>query len=236
MTGHDIVVIGGSAGGLEALRQVVAGLPKDLPAAVFAVIHQVPYRPSCLPELLGKCGVLPARHPADREEIRPRLIYVAPPDCHLLVGDGQVRVVRGPREHHTRPAVDPLFRSAAVNYGSRTVGVVLSGYLDDGTAGLTAIHSQGGLAVVQNCSDAIARGMPENAARAVPSSIRLKAAEIGPELSRLVRQPAAPRISSVLSELAWEVAVATWNFAALDSASPTRQPAPFARPDCGGDS
>lgn len=231
MNRHDIVVIGGSAGGFEAIQQVVAGLPEDLPAAVFVVVHQVPYRPSCLPELMGRSGALPAHHPADREAIRPGRIYIAPPDRHLLVMEGQVRVVRGPREHHTRPAIDPLFRSAAVAYGPRTIGVVLSGYLDDGTAGLAAIHRQGGLSVVQDFFDAIVREMPENAARAVPSSIRLKAAEMGRELSHLVRQPSLPRTTQVPSELSWEVAVASWDMDALDSASRPGQPSPFACPD-----
>ncbi len=140
MPGHDIVVIGGSAGAVEVLRRIVGALPADLPASLFVAVHQLPYAASALPQILTNAGRLPAKHPIDREPIRPATIYIAPPDRHLLVGDGVLRVIQGPREHHTRPAIDPLFRSAALWYGPRVVGVMLSGWLDDNAAGLAAIR------------------------------------------------------------------------------------------------
>lgn len=234
MPGHDIIAVGGSAGSLDPLRELVAGLPTDLPAAVFVAVHQVPYRPSSLPELLSRAGALPARHPADRDPIRPGVVYVAPPDRHLLVGNGHVRVVQGPREHHTRPAVDPLFRSAAATYGPRVIGVVLSGYLDDGTAGLSAIHAEGGLTVVQDSSEASAADMPSNAAREVPAAIRVRAVELGATLARLSREPAAPRVAPVPSSLSWEVAVAAWDLDALVGVDRPGQPSPFGCPDLRG--
>src|SRR5579872_3261080 len=139
MAGHDIVVIGGSAGGVEAMRRLCSGLPKDFPAAIFVVVHVSPTSRSVLPELLSRAGKLPARHPKQDEVISPGVIYVAPPDLHMLLRDGHVTLGRGPHENRTRPAIDPLFRSAAVAYRSRVIGVVLSGLLNDGSAGLVAI-------------------------------------------------------------------------------------------------
>lgn len=188
---HDIIALGGSAGALEALRQIVGGLPAGLPVSVFVALHQLPYAVSHLPELLNAWGPLPARHPADRDPLRAATIYMAPPDHHLLVVEGAVRVVQGPKEHNTRPAVDPLFRSAAAAYGPRVVGVVLSGNLDDGTAGLAVIHARGGVALVQDPADAPYPDMPANAAWQVPAARRLPAARIAAELARLAREPAA---------------------------------------------
>src|SRR5262249_19700770 len=129
-----VVVIGASAGGVEALREVVAGLPADLPAPVLVVLHVRP-EASHLPAILERGGTLPASHATDGQTLEPGRIFIAPPDNHLLVDDGRVRVVRGPKENLHRPAIDPLFRSAAVSYGPGTVAVVLSGSLSDGAAG-----------------------------------------------------------------------------------------------------
>ena len=131
MAGHDIIVIGASAGGVEALREIVKGLPADIPASIFVVLHLPSDATSVLPNILKRAGQLPARHPKDREAIEPGRIYVAKPDCHLLVKRGYVRIVRGPKENSARPAIDPLFRTAARYYSSRVIGVVLSGTLDD---------------------------------------------------------------------------------------------------------
>jgi two-component system, chemotaxis family, protein-glutamate methylesterase/glutaminase len=134
-----IIVIGASAGGFAVLQHLARDLPSDMPAALFVVWHTPPDGHGVLPDVLTRAGPLPAVHARDGEEIAPSRIYVAPPDHHLLVEHGHVRVTKGPKEHRFRPAVDPLFRSAAYAYGSRVVGVVLSGLLDDGTAGLRTI-------------------------------------------------------------------------------------------------
>ena len=134
MVGHDIIVVGASAGGMEALQALVRGLPPDLPAALFVVWHMPPHSFGVLPEVLERAGPLRAVHAHDGDGIVSGRIYVAPPDQHLLLDPGQVRLTRGPKENHFRPAVDPLFQSAAAAYGPRVIGVVLSGLLDDGTS------------------------------------------------------------------------------------------------------
>ena len=163
VSGRDVIVIGGSAGGIEAVKALVGELPADLPAAVFLVIHISAELPSALPSIIDRAGALPARHAVDGETIEQGRIYVAPPNCHMLLEHGHVRLTAGPRENRHRPALDPLFRSAASVYGSRVLGVVLSGGRDDGTAGLLAIKREGGIAVVQDPGSAICLGMPQSA-------------------------------------------------------------------------
>ncbi len=187
MPRRDIVVIGASAGGVAALTDLVARLPADLPAAVFVVVHVPPYAVSRLPEILSRSGPLPARHAVDGDEIRPGHILVAPPDRHLIVRAGRVALTRGPRENHSRPAIDPLFRSAARVYGPRVVGVVLSGALYDGSAGLLAIAARGGEVVVQDPDEAAVAGMPRSAIGTVDVAHVLPAREIGPLIDRLAR-------------------------------------------------
>jgi two-component system chemotaxis response regulator CheB len=190
LPGHDIIVIGASAGGVEALSTVARGLPEDLPAAVFVVLHVSAQMPSILPQILSRAGLLPASHATDGELVVARRIYVAPPDQHLLVERGYVRVVRGPRENRYRPAVDPLFRSAALAYGPRVVGVVLTGALDDGTAGMLALKKRGGTAIVQEPREALYSGMPLSVIANVKVDYRLPLAEIAPTLARLAHEPA----------------------------------------------
>src|SRR5215218_4372253 len=160
---RDIVVVGASAGGVEALMQLVAGLPAELPASVFVVLHTAPTSESVLPEILSRSGALPASAARDGERHERGHIYVAPPDSHMLLADGRIRLTRGPRENGHRPAVDPLFRSAARAHGPLCVGVIVSGTLDDGTAGLRFLKGRGGAALVQDPADALYPGMPSSA-------------------------------------------------------------------------
>jgi two-component system chemotaxis response regulator CheB len=186
MPGHDIIVVGASAGGVEALSRLVADLPGDLAASVFIVLHIPPSGISVLPEILSRRSHLPVRRPEDGEAIVPGTVYVAPPDRHLLVTPEAVRLGTGPREHGLRPAVDTLFRSAAGAYGPRVVGVVLSGTLDDGAAGLQAIKQRDGMGVVQDPDDARYPGMPRSALALDHPDLVLPLAEIGSALVKLV--------------------------------------------------
>ncbi|MDQ3704186.1 MAG: chemotaxis protein CheB [Chloroflexota bacterium] len=190
MPGHDIIVVGASAGGVEALSTLVRGLPKDLPAAVFVVLHVSPESPSMMPRILSRAGNLPASHPQHGEEIKPGHIYVAPPDHHLLVHKGHVGVVHGPKENRHRPSVDPLFRSAARWYGPRVVGVVLTGALDDGTVGMMAVKQRGGLAVVQDPVEALYPSMPMSVMQNCKVDYVLPLSDIPALLAKLAATPA----------------------------------------------
>lgn len=191
MATHDLIVIGASAGGVEAISAVVAELPRDLRAAVLVVLHLSRGR-SVLPEILSRAGRLPATHPKDGEPIRYGRIYVASPDHHLVIDGNVARSVHGPTENGVRPAVDPLFRSAARHFGPRVIGVVLSGALDDGTAGLGAIKQAGGVAIVQDPDEAFAPSMPRSACAYVDVDHVLPLKEIGALIVSLVRERAEP--------------------------------------------
>ena len=185
---RNIIVIGASAGGFEALKKLVGGLPKDLAAAVFVVWHLSANAHGVLPSVLEKAGSLPAAHGVDGEEIMPGRIYVAPPDHHLLIEENRVRVTTGPKENRFRPAVDTLFRSAAYSCGTRVIGVILSGALDDGTAGLWTIKHRGGTAIVQEPSDAEFSSMPESALREVNVDYSVPVSEMADLLIRLTSE------------------------------------------------
>src|SRR5215207_239744 len=189
MSGHDIIVVGASAGGVEALSQLVASLPPDLPASVFIVLHIPAEGTSVLPRILNRAGPLPAIHPLDGQVIEKGHVYIAPPDHHLLIKQGYVELTRGPRDNGHRPSVDPLFRSAARAYGRRVVGVVLTGALDDGTAGLLAVGMRGGICVVQDPQDALYAGMPQSAIDNVEVDHVVPLAEMGELLMQLAQTP-----------------------------------------------
>jgi two-component system chemotaxis response regulator CheB len=191
--GHDAIVIGASAGGVEAVLAIARALPADLPAAVFVVIHTSPSSPQFLSAIIDRAGPLPAGYAADREVALPGRIYVAPADHHLLVeAGGRMRVWRGPRENGFRPAIDPLFRSAARAYGPRAVGVILSGYLDDGTLGLMLIKRRGGVAVAQDPGTAACPDMPRSAVKNVDCDYVVPLEEMPQLFVRLVAEPPTP--------------------------------------------
>jgi two-component system chemotaxis response regulator CheB len=189
MPGHDIIVLGTSAGGVEALSRLVQGMPPNLPAALFVVCHFPSGARSILPEILSRAGPLPATHAQDGEIFQPGHVYVAPPDYHLVLSPGRIELTHGARENHHRPAIDPLFRSAARVYGQRVVGVILSGSLNDGVAGLLAIRSAGGLAVVQDPEGAAFAAMPRNAREIAGADYTLPLEAIPTALVQLARQP-----------------------------------------------
>lgn len=190
MAFHDIIVIGASAGGVDVLAQLARHLPAGFPASIFIVCHFPVDSQSILPEILSRSGPLLAVHARDGEPVHPSHIYVAPPDHHLLLEDGTFRLRRGPRENGHRPAIDPLFRSAARAYGPRVIGVVLTGSLYDGVAGLMAVRAAGGLAVIQDPKDAFVAALPLNAVALAGADYIVPAAELAPLLVRLVQQPA----------------------------------------------
>ncbi len=160
-----IFVIGASLRGIDALCELVSRLPKGFPAPIFIAQHVASHSPGMLPHLLSKAGPLQAVHPKSGATFEPGTIYVAPPDRHMLVRKGYVSLSHGPHENLARPAIDPLFRSAAVTYGSAVVGVVLTGQLNDGTSGLLTVKDRGGFTIVQEPKEATARSMPLSAIR-----------------------------------------------------------------------
>jgi two-component system chemotaxis response regulator CheB len=200
MPGHDIIVVGASAGGLSVLRELMRGLPPGLPASLFVVSHLPPVGRSLLPEILSKAGPLLATHPRDGEAVYPGHVYVAPPDRHLLVEPGRVRVTRGPRENRHRPSIDALLRSAARAYRSRVVGVILSGALQDGAAGLMAVRHAGGLSVVQDPAEAEVTSMPLAASEIAGADYTVRAADLAGLLVELIHQPVVARGGSTMAD------------------------------------
>lgn len=190
MAKRDIIVIGASAGGVYALKELVAGLPADFEASIFIVQHVSPHAPSLLPTILEHVGRLPASHPQDGELVQPGHIYVAPPDHHLLVEYDQVIVKKGPKENRFRPSIDALFRSAAYRYGTRVIGIVLTGLLDDGTSGLWTVKRLGGLGVIQSPEDAMYASMPRSVLEYVEVDHIVPVAEMASLLIELTQQTA----------------------------------------------
>jgi two-component system chemotaxis response regulator CheB len=220
---RDLVVLGASAGGLQPLIALLGTLPADLPAALFVVLHLPPEGGSMLASILDRAGPLKARLAEDGEPIEHGRIYVARPDLHLAL-DGVVHVLKGPRENRHRPSIDVLFRTAARHHGPRVIGVVLSGAMDDGTAGLAAIKRAGGLAIVQEPDDSRIPGMPRSALAEVAVDHVLPAADIGPCIAALVGQPV------VEPPPADEADQPTRD----DLASLSEPPTAFTCPECGG--
>lgn len=186
MPSRDIIVIGTSTGGITALQRIVSAFPNAFPATVFAVLHTTEDNIGLLPPLLNKVSQLPALYAVHDTAILPGRIYLAPPGRHLIVERGRVRLSVGPRENRHRPAADVLFRSAALAYGPRVIGVVATGHLDDGSSGLASIKARGGVAIVQDPDNALAPSMPRSAMDATEIDFVLSLEEIGPKLVDLV--------------------------------------------------
>jgi two-component system chemotaxis response regulator CheB len=232
MPGRDLIVIGASAGGIEALLSLAADLPRDLPAALLVVVHLSPTHRSVLPRMLSAAGPLPASHAVDGETVMPGRIYLAPPNRHLLLNEGKVRLSTGPLENGHRPAVDTLFRTAARDGGERVIGVVLSGALDDGTAGLIAIRERGGLCVVQDPDDAVMPDMPRHALEHVQVDHCVRVDEMAKLFERLVVEPLPGRVLRESPTLEREAHIALRR--AQEVILPPGDPSTFGCPNCGG--
>lgn len=227
--------MGASAGGFEAFKKIIAGLPADFSAPIFIVWHMSPDVRGVLPQVLNRVNTIVAAHAFNNEEIKPNRIYVAPPDHHMLVEKGRILVTRGPKENRFRPAVDPLFRSAAYTYGNQVIGVVLSGALDDGTAGLWTVKHYGGTAVVQNPLDAEVPSMPENALREVRVDHCIGLSELAPLLVRLTQEPVTENAAVMKDEQTKkEIQIAAEENALKEGILNFGELTPYSCPECHG--
>jgi two-component system, chemotaxis family, protein-glutamate methylesterase/glutaminase len=230
-----IVVIGASSGGIEALRTLLAALPGDFPAAVCVVVHTAPQAPGVLPQIFARTSPLVVTNPRDGDALVPGRVYVAPPDRHLLVEPGRVRVTKGPKENRFRPAIDPLFRSAAQVFGPGAIGVVLTGSLDDGTSGLDVIKRLGGTAVVQDPADALYPSMPQSAIDHVAVDRVVRLADLAPLLVDLTRTRTEPWTGETVPvEVEVEVKIAKEENPVDAGLEQIGRPSPFACPECHG--
>jgi two-component system chemotaxis response regulator CheB len=233
-TGTSLVVIGASAGGVEALRTLVADLPADLPACVLVTLHVPSTGMSALPMILDRAGPLPARHAADGDRLEPGQILVAPPDQHLIVLDQTVTLSRGPRENGHRPAVDVLFRSAARSHDGGVVAVVLSGALDDGAAGMVAVRRMGGTGIVQDFDDALHDSMPRAAHAAGAVEHVVPAKEMSALIGALLRANTSAARPQPTPLIEMEAALADMDPAAMHDHDRPGDPSGFGCPDCHG--
>lgn len=233
MANRDILAVGASAGGVEALLSLARTFPADLPASVLVTLHLPPHMRSSLDEIMGRAGRLPAAFARDGEILRKAHIYIAPPDRHLLLDGPRVCLGEGPRENNSRPAIDPMLRSAAVCCASRTIGVVLTGTLGDGASGLWAVRQAGGIAVVQDPSDAAFPEMPLAALnRANPDHV-VSLADLPALLESLVRQPAG-ETRPLPHSVQYEVEIARTGRGSMDELDNIGRRSVLACPDCGG--
>jgi two-component system chemotaxis response regulator CheB len=235
------ITIGASAGGFEVLQDIAAHLPADFPVPVFVVLHIAPYEPSLLPKILNRVGPLHAIHPEDGQRFEPGFIYVAPPDHHLLVDAGHIAVKRGPKENNFRPSIDTLFRSAAYSFGPRTIGVVLSGALSDGTSGLWSIKRLGGIAVVQDPFEARFPSMPRSALEYIEADYTVRSTEIAPLLTRLVQNRSEDQRISIgkdvdedIKRMAKEIQIAAGISLPEKTVLDLGELSPFTCPECRG--
>jgi two-component system chemotaxis response regulator CheB len=236
---NRLIVVGTSAGGMQPLLSLAAGLPVGFGAAVCVVMHIPAYAPSYLPDILSRAGPLPASHPMDGEAILPGHIYCAPADHHLLVEDGKFCVTKGPKENRVRPAIDALFRSAAYSDGPNVIGVILSGLLDDGTSGLWAIKHFGGITVVQQPADAEYDSMPQSAFNQVEIDHPVLSRDLAALLIRLIAEPVREPWEVEVDEdakkrLAIEISIASSGHAFRKGVMEFGKVTPQTCPECGG--
>jgi two-component system, chemotaxis family, protein-glutamate methylesterase/glutaminase len=226
-------VAGASAGGVPALQQLAADLPADFPVPLLIVLH-VGAHPSVLPRLMSARGPIPAAHGQDGEPLEPGRIYVAPPDHHMLLLGNSIRLNRGPKEHHSRPAIDPLFVSAALSHGADVIGVILTGMLDDGTFGLQAIKQCGGIAVVQDPAEAAEPSMPLSAMAHVEVDHCVALADMGALLTSLASLTPSAAPARDNEQLKHEQALTLFQGDAMEHLTAIAKPSPFVCPDCRG--
>jgi two-component system chemotaxis response regulator CheB len=236
MDNRNIIVIGASAGGFNAIQGLIKELPPDFNASIFIVWHMAPDVTGILPRVINKQQTMPAFHPKDREPIAAGRVYVAPPDHHMIIDKNEIRITRGPKENRFRPAIDPLFRSAAYHYGPRVVGIILSGALDDGSAGLWAIKQFGGVAIVQDPDEAEVSAMPENAMRAVAVDHKLKISAMPTVLTQLIKEevPVMKDSPSLLKKTETEIKVAMEDRGLENNVFGMGELTPYTCPECHG--
>ena len=224
----NIIVIGASVGGVDAIREIVSGLPESLDAAVFVTLH-IGAHQSIFPELLNRAGSMKASHARHNEPIKAGHIFVAPPDHHMTIERGKIVLTKGPRENLARPAIDPMFRSAARVYGSNVIGVLLTGGLNDGTAGLYEVKAQGGTVIVQNPANAVGSAMPQSAIDHVSVDHILDIDEIAPLLNWIIDQKAESGV-----EAPGDQATGDAQERGMTAQFTKNHPVAVTCPDCGG--
>ena len=235
MIAKSLVVIGASAGGIDTLCTILAGMPDPFPAAICIVLHMSPDSPGLVPQILDRAGRLRVAVAFDGQRLEAGTVYVAPPDRHLLVEPGKLRVTRGPREHRFRPAIDPLFRSAGQVFGPAAIGVILTGHLDDGTAGLWTIKKLGGVTVVQDPSDAVFPSMPMNAVRHVDVDYVVPAPRIPSLLVELTSNgERATSVGVVPPQMDVEIKIAKEEDPHVVGLEKIGRPSTYSCPDCSG--
>jgi two-component system chemotaxis response regulator CheB len=234
MRPRQLVVIGTSSGGIEALSTLVAGLPAEFPAAIAVVLHTSSHAPPVLHHILARAGRLPSVNPSGIESLEAGTIYVAPPDFHLLIEPGRVRLAKGPKENRFRPAIDPLFRSAAQAFGPNAIGVILTGNLDDGSAGLWAIKELGGVAIVQDPQDAMYPSMPKCALESVNVDYVAPLADIPRLLVDVTSAPARKVALQVPEHMEAEVKIANQEDPLQAGVTQLGEPSIFSCPECHG--
>jgi two-component system, chemotaxis family, protein-glutamate methylesterase/glutaminase len=231
---RDLVVIGGSAGSSGPLKTLLSSLPKDLPASILVVVHMPSSSAGLLPPLSTSSSIaLPVQNAVDGAELSTGHVYLAPPNRHLLVIDGHLKLGTGPRENLSRPAIDPLFRSAAISHGPRAIGLILSGMLNDGASGLAAIKRGGGIALVQAPSDCEAPEMPSAALEATPVDLSAPRHDLPAAVLRFVSEAPGPA-REVTRDILLDVEIAAGNPVDHDRLRAVADPATITCPDCGG--